>query len=277
MRRVPIPPPPRTRPEILAELGVPLRGVGGEPDLMHHKYVVRDGTGVWTGSTNWTLDSWTREENVIVAIDSAAVAAAYAHNFDELWRRGRVENSGRAAAQPVTVGGATVRPWFCPGRGEALSHRIADAIGAATRRVRIASPVLTSGPVLGTLAEVTAEGRVDVRGVCDWTQVAQVFEQWGANQASSWKRPLLSRVLEGAQFTGKLSTPYAPGTVHDYMHAKVTICDDTLFAGSFNLSRSGEQNAENVVEIEDAALAERVATYVDQVRALYPDVRPPGS
>src|SRR4051794_15670656 len=32
-RRVPFPPPPRTRPEILAELGVPLRGIGGEPDL----------------------------------------------------------------------------------------------------------------------------------------------------------------------------------------------------------------------------------------------------
>src|SRR6476659_1855841 len=34
-RRVPFPPPPRTRPEILAQLGVPLRGIGGEPDLMH--------------------------------------------------------------------------------------------------------------------------------------------------------------------------------------------------------------------------------------------------
>jgi phosphatidylserine/phosphatidylglycerophosphate/cardiolipin synthase-like enzyme len=89
--------------------------------------------------------------------------------------------------------------------------------------------------------------------------------------------PLLARVLDGAQFTGKRSTPYAPGAVHDYMHAKVTVADDTLFVGSFNLSRSGEQNAENVLEIEDAALAERVAIFVDQVRALYPDVVPPGS
>jgi phosphatidylserine/phosphatidylglycerophosphate/cardiolipin synthase-like enzyme len=82
-------------------------------------------------------------------------------------------------------------------------------------------------------------------------------------------------VLEGAEFTGKRSTPYAPGAVHDYMHAKVTVADDTLFAGSFNLSRSGERNAENVLEIQDAELAERVAAYVDQVRALYPDVAPP--
>ena len=43
------------------------------------------------------------------------------------------------------------------------------------------------------------------------------------------------------------------------MHAKVTVADDTVFAGSFNLSRSGEMNAENVVELHDAELADRLA------------------
>src|SRR4051812_49711157 len=33
-------PPPRTQPSILETLGVPLRAIPGEPDLMHHKYVV---------------------------------------------------------------------------------------------------------------------------------------------------------------------------------------------------------------------------------------------
>jgi phosphatidylserine/phosphatidylglycerophosphate/cardiolipin synthase-like enzyme len=70
-------------------------------------------------------------------------------------------------------------------------------------------------------------------------------------------------------FTGKLSTPYGAGTVHDYMHAKVTVCDDTAFVGSFNLSRSGEKNAENVLEIEDAGIADRLAAYIDEVRARY--------
>ena len=43
-----------------------------------------------------------------------------------------------------------------------------------------------------------------------------------------------------------------------------------MFLGSYNLSRSGEQNAENVLELEDAAIAEQMAAYADQVRALYP-------
>src|SRR3954468_23885727 len=64
------PPPPRTEPSLLEQLGVPLAPIPGWRDLMHHKYVVRDGAAVWTGSTNWTLDSWEREENVLVAVES---------------------------------------------------------------------------------------------------------------------------------------------------------------------------------------------------------------
>jgi hypothetical protein len=42
------------------------------------------------------------------------------------------------------------------------------------------------------------------------------------------------------------------------------------FIGSFNLSHSGETNAENVLEIADAALAERMAGFVDSIRVRYP-------
>jgi phosphatidylserine/phosphatidylglycerophosphate/cardiolipin synthase-like enzyme len=174
---LPFPPPPQTEPELLAGLGIPLRGIPGTRDLMHHKYVVRDRQAVWTGSTNWTLDSWQREENVLVTVDSAEVAAAFAHNFEELWRRERVDDSGDIDTRAVKVGGATVRPWFCPGRGPELSHRIASAIGCAQRRVRIASPVLTAAPVLSTVVQELAEGRLDLRGVLDATQIAEVQRQ----------------------------------------------------------------------------------------------------
>jgi phosphatidylserine/phosphatidylglycerophosphate/cardiolipin synthase-like enzyme len=56
------------------------------------------------------------------------------------------------------------------------------------------------------------------------------------------------------------------------MHAKVTVADDTVFVGSFNLSHSGEANAENVLEITDSALADQLAAFVDAARATYPAV-----
>ena len=54
------------------------------------------------------------------------------------------------------------------------------------------------------------------------------------------------------------------------MHAKVTVADDTVFVGSFNLSRSGEMNAENVLELRDPELADRMAAFVDAVRGPLP-------
>jgi phosphatidylserine/phosphatidylglycerophosphate/cardiolipin synthase-like enzyme len=162
-----------------------------------------------------------------------------------------------------------VQTWFSPKRGEKLAHEIAHRIGSARTRVRIASPVITSGPILGTLSEVAADKRLDLAGVVDAAQIDEVLEQWRQNGNASWKTPSLRFLLARGNFTGKPSTPYAPGAVHDYMHAKVAVCDDVVFIGSFNLSHSGEQNAENVLEIRDASLADRMAAYVDLIRAKY--------
>jgi phosphatidylserine/phosphatidylglycerophosphate/cardiolipin synthase-like enzyme len=263
---IPVPPPPSTQPEILETLGVPIRAVPGERDLMHHKYVIRDGHDVWTGSMNWTLDSWTRQENVIAVVADAGVARAYLQNFEELWRTTEVDGSGDFDAPK-----ARIRPWFCPGRGEALSERIATAIARARTRVRIASPVMTVSPILATLAQVVSDGRCHVAGVVDGTQMEQVFAQWRANGNAAWKLPLIERILDRGDFSGKRSTPYTPESLHDYMHAKVTVCDDVAFVGSFNLSHSGEQNAENVLEIHDVAVADRMARFVDEVRSRYPE------
>ncbi|HKB93280.1 MAG TPA: phospholipase D-like domain-containing protein [Gaiellaceae bacterium] len=266
-RDVPVPAPPQHDPAAIESLPIPTAGIPGVPDLMHHKYVIRDQASVWTGSTNWTGDSWTREENVIVVVDSAELAARYGADFEQLWTRRDVRHSGKVDTSPLSNG---MRAWFCPGRGEQLAHRIAKAIGTAKRRVRIASPVISSGPILGTLAQVVSDGRVDIAGVVDRTQIIEVLHQWHANGNAAWKEPLLRTSLERAPFSGKHSTPYAPGSVHDYMHAKMTVADDVVFVGSFNLSHSGELNAENVLEIADPELAERMAAFIDTIRSKYP-------
>jgi phosphatidylserine/phosphatidylglycerophosphate/cardiolipin synthase-like enzyme len=273
---IPVPPPPETAPEAIEALPVPTRGIAGIPDLMHHKFAVRDGEAVWTGSTNWTDDSWSRQENVIVTVESREIAYAHTLAFGQLWERGVVEGTGKVDPRPEDVGGARVRAWFTPEHGEALSHRVAKHIGRARERIRVASPVLTSGPILGTLVEVVNEQRCDVAGVVDDTQVDQVFGQWRTNGVSAWKIPLLRRILEGAPFSGKVSTRWQPDSVHDFMHAKVVVADDTSFVGSFNFSRSGERNAENVLEIRDRGVADRLASFVDEIRARYPAATPPG-
>ena len=267
---IPVPPPPSTDPADVAALGVPVKGIAGIPNLMHHKYVVRDGAQVLTGSTNWTDDSWTREENVIVALDSTDLAVSFTKDFEQLWSTGNVDGSGKFDGPEVTVDGARITPLFCPGRAHKLAHRIAGALGRAQKRIRVCSPVITSGPILGTLAEVAASRSVDLSGVFDETQMEEVLAQWKADDPARWKISAFESLIARAPFGGKRSTPWGKGTVHDFMHAKTTVADDVVFIGSYNLSHAGEQNAENTLEIHDAALADRLTTFIDGLRARYP-------
>ncbi|HVP01593.1 MAG TPA: phospholipase D-like domain-containing protein [Solirubrobacteraceae bacterium] len=266
---------PRTRPELLRRLGVQIRTIAPERALMHHKFAVRDGTALWTGSTNWTLADWTTEENVIVQAESPELATVYMQVFEQLWENGTIDDSGAIEAPPVRLDGGPVRPWFCPAQGRDLSQRIAEHVAGARTRLRIASPVITAGPVLRALDDVRAAGTTDASGIVDLTQTHAVLGQWHALGAH-WKAPVLERVLDSLRFAGKSSTPFdgTPGVRHDTMHAKVVVADDTVFVGSFNLSRSGEDNAENVLEIQSRTLADQMAGYVDALRARYPPAAP---
>jgi phosphatidylserine/phosphatidylglycerophosphate/cardiolipin synthase-like enzyme len=270
---IPVPAPPEIDWEFVDKLrayGVQIKPIPGIPDLMHHKYVVRDAATVLTGSTNWTNDSWNREENVMVTIESGEIAAAYTANFDELWERPLVAVSGRISAPwSVLADGTRVRPYFCPGRSLKLVHAMSRSIASAEKRIRVCSPVITSGPILGTLAEVTERARVDIGGVYDATEMQEVQHQWGGQPGAAWKIAAFHSITAAVHFGSKHSTPYAKGSVHDFMHAKILVADDFVYTGSFNLSHSGESNAENVVQIQGAEVADTCTAFIDRVSAHY--------
>jgi phosphatidylserine/phosphatidylglycerophosphate/cardiolipin synthase-like enzyme len=112
--------------------------------LMHSKYVVRDGgptpgaTGtaaVWTGSTNFTDDAWTLQENNIITVASADVAAGYRRDFDERWASGSIK-------KPVPA--TPARPQTPARRSGGTSHPATAA--ASTPR----SPRRSPRPVTGS-------------------------------------------------------------------------------------------------------------------------------
>jgi phosphatidylserine/phosphatidylglycerophosphate/cardiolipin synthase-like enzyme len=271
---IPVPPPPEidwSFIERLKSIGVQVKPVPGVPDLMHHKYVVRDAATVLTGSTNWTNDSWTREENVIVTLESGEIAGDYRTNFEELWQTPVVATSGRISSPwSALADGTRVRPYFCPGGAMKLVHAMSRSLASAQRRIRICSPVITSGPILGTLAEICEHpSGVDIAGVYDATQMEEVHHQWATQGGAAWKITAFQTVVAAVKFGAKHSTPYGVGTVHDFMHAKILVADDYVYTGSFNLSHSGEENAENVIQIESGAVAEMCAAFIDRLAARY--------
>jgi len=209
-------------------------------------------------------------ENLLVVVASSDLAAAYTEDFEQLWAKRHVDHTGTFDDAPATLaGGATVRALFSPGRGRQMSQLVATHIGRARHRIRICSPVLTSSPILATLAEVLDDSACDALVTVDGPQMAQALSQWHHDGRASWKGPMYQRVVDSGKLAAKRSTPYAPGSLHDYMHAKVVVCDDWVLAGSYNCSHSGEMNAENLLEIHDRALADRCAAFCEQVHARY--------
>jgi phosphatidylserine/phosphatidylglycerophosphate/cardiolipin synthase-like enzyme len=253
-------------------LGYPWKRIAGMK-LMHSKFIVRDRVSVWTGSTNMTDDAFTLMENNVVVLDSVPLAASYAKNFEQLWEKENFENTGKIHTEPVslTFDGqpVTARLMFSPGCGLEIDGEIARRVQAAQRRVRICSLLINSGTLIGELLNLLRAGRIQVDGVYDRTQMAEVYTQWQEVPSNHWKIPALQEIVDRAHLAGKNSTPYSPTSRHDFMHNKVLVIDDTVITGSYNFSRSAQFNAENILFLESAALAETYSRYIDHLKSKY--------
>lgn len=253
-------------------LGYPWKKIAGMK-LMHNKFVVRDGTSIWTGSTNLTDDAFTLMENNIVTIDSEVLAGYYAEEFDQLWTRENFDSTGniRTVAAPITFNNqnGSARVMFSPGCGQEIDAEIARRVRESKRRVRICSLLINSGTLISELGNLLRRGNVKVDGIYDRTQMEDVYQQWQEVPSNRWKVPALHDIIMRANLAGKNSTPYAPTSVHDFMHNKVLVIDDTVITGSYNFSRSAELNAENILFIESASLAESYSAYIDHLIQKY--------
>jgi phosphatidylserine/phosphatidylglycerophosphate/cardiolipin synthase-like enzyme len=263
-------------------LGYPARRIAGMK-LMHSKFIVRDRRSVWTGSTNMTDDAFTLMENNILEIDSPALASSYTEDFEQLWEKENFENTGKiqTAPVPLTFSGqpAAARVLFSPGCGLQIDTEVAHRVRAAQRRVRICSLLINSGTLIGELLNLldpdrashaeAGRRRVRVDGIYDRTQMAEVYVQWQEVPSNRWKIPALQEIITRAGLIGKNSTPYSPTGRHDFMHNKVLVIDDTVITGSYNFSRSAQFNAENILFIESASLAEAYSIYIDHLKQKY--------
>ena len=205
--------------------------------LMHSKFVVRDGlklastSAVWTGSTNWTDDAWTLQENNIIIVSSPSVAAAYLTDFEQLWAAGSIKATGVNDVGSAAVGRASVGWNFAPGGGAAIDAGLAAAVTGATDRVIMATMVLTSLRVLDALVAAVNRG-VPVTGIYDGGQMTPIEMEWAKSRSAASAA--------------------------------------ALFTGPYNFSANAEKNAENQLNIQaDPKLIEHYADYIAAITAAY--------
>jgi phosphatidylserine/phosphatidylglycerophosphate/cardiolipin synthase-like enzyme len=251
-----------------------IKGVTGYRVLMHNKYILRDSNAsdaaVFTGSSNYTNDSWGLQDNNLLCLRSQQLAAYYAQNFADLWSRGKiVDSTGDRDTGTIQLNDVPVTIAFTPGESPAVLKEIVGAIAAARNRLYAASVVLSSGPILAALSEAIDRG-LPLAGLFDGPQMDQVERQWkaanvGADKVNTWHKVAHHLVR-------KNSIPYdrhKPSQPHNFMHNKLVVADDIVVTGSFNLSNHAMGNAENVLLIRDRALAEIYARYIQRLMAIY--------
>ena len=265
-----------TTPEFVTSLGFPCKAIGGERALMHNKYVVVDANTpdarVWTGSANFTDDSWALQENNIVTLRSQELANLYAHDFDELWVDANIatdclEDSGEATLE---YGGkpAHVLVNFTPCEGEWVDDAITRQIDRTNERITLAFVVLTSGDILEALHRAMGRG-VPIEGVYDEIQMEGVKYQWEQVPDNHWKIGAFIELAEYGHLVRKKSVPWTVISAHNFMHNTVMVLDDVVVTGSYNFSRHAQQNAENSLLITSAPLAETYRDHISMLRRKY--------
>ena len=147
-----------------------------------------------------------------------------------------------AGCAPQTSMPQGVQVFFSPGGG--ATEAVVNALGHATNSVLVQAYSFTSAPIAGALVEALRRG-VRVQVILDKSQRTEKYSE--------------------ADFLQHEGVPTLIDEQHAIAHNKIMIIDEYLvLTGSFNFTKAAEENnAENLLVINDAALARR---YLDNWR-----------
>ena len=232
----------------LRSVGIPL--IGDERSaLMHDKFIVVDGTIVFTGSWNPTDNDTWHNNNNLLRITAPPIVQNFVVEFAEMLQPGGFGPRSPATTPfaRTTVEGVLVETYFSPEDG--VAAHLLGALRGAQHSVHFMAFSFTRQDFADVLLERAAAG-VAVRGVFEDRLLAgsgrKVFER-----LQSAGVPVLA---DGNRYT---------------MHHKVFVIDaTTVVTGSYNFSAAAEdRNDENVVILHGPALAGLFETEFDEVWA----------
>jgi len=220
---------------------------------------------VWTGSANVTDAGWTRQENNIIQLASTELAGGYRADFDQLGRSGQITGSGSGDTGTAQLGTTTAGWAFAPGGAD---HR--RGLGRAGQRRPRPDRRGVHGADLAHHPRCAGRGAgpgAPLSGVYDTGQMTPIVPQRRKSATGKPTAALFDRIA--AHLVAKKSAPYTPHGVHDFMHHKLLVCDDTVATGSFKLSHNAAGNAENSPTPHCGDLARRYTTSITELIRTY--------
>ncbi|MGL6096710.1 MAG: phospholipase D-like domain-containing protein [Fimbriiglobus sp.] len=219
--------------------------------LMHNKFVVFDGTAVWTGSMNFTENCAYKNNNNGVYLAVPEVAANYATKFKWMFEDkvfGRKPTRDAKIPNPlVRLHDNTVLETLFSTHDDCASNMIGVVAGCGKTLDFLAFSF--THPGIGRAAADRVTDGIQVRGVFEKSQTAGGYSQYGKLKS--------------------LGLPVYVDANPRNMHHKVMVVDGkTTVTGSFNFSESAaKSNDENMLILRNNPA---VATqFTDEFQKIY--------
>ncbi len=260
--------------------------------LMHHKFIVIDGTRVVTGSANLTLSGIHGDYDVadsvgnhnhILVFDNAALAGAFAEEFMILWGeqdrpRFGIQKPSRPP-QRFFVGDALVTVRFSPNsQSDPLASTsngfIGQQLSRASESIDLALFVFSDTGIANNLRDLVAQRPVTLRGIFD---PGFAFRYYSASVAMWGVRlPMRNdecRFADHIPWQPALATVGIPNIAEtDKMHHKFAVVDNRLvLTGSHNWSPAANHNNDETVLLIESEVV--TAHFAREFERLYSTAR----
>lgn len=204
--------------------------------LMHNKFCILSEEGkevVLTGSLNPTKTGLNRNKNNLAVIESRFLAENYKDEFNELWKGDF--GSGKKVKYPkIMFNGYLIENYFCP--EDLCESRVIDLISSAKDRVYFMVFSFTSDEI----------GKVIIGKHGKGLKIKGLFEGFQNDEFSEYK------IMKENGLNVKLDNDPS------FLHHKVFIVDDSVVFGSYNPTKSGnENNDENILIVHNKEITDK--------------------
>lgn len=230
----------------LQDARITVRSDQREP-FMHQKTAVIDGTIVWTGSWNMTMNDTYRNNNNMVRMVSPQLALGYTAEADQLMAGFFGVHKTSTAPYPIIqIGARSV--WYAFSPVDGINQQIVTLLDAATTQITFMAFSYTDPAIANAMI------RAHKRGVA----VHGVMEKQNTRGTGS--------VFEKLQ-RAKVDI-IADGNCYIMHHKTIIIDDNTVVTGSYNFTKSAEKsNDENLIVLTDPDAVRTYLTEYALVRA----------
>lgn len=242
-------------PAIFAALPTGAVVADADDRLMHHKFFIFDAAAVWAGSANANGTDLRigYNCNAAVLVRSAALAAAFGREFDDLYagRFHRAKPPRRAVFIPRLADGTRLEAAFAP-VDDPVTRVLVPAIEGAVGTIDASIFMFTHAAVAGALIAAHERG-VTVRVIVDATGAANAYSQHAALREAGI-------AVKVENWPGKL-------------HQKTLIIDGyRAVLGSLNWTKAGNaDNDESVIVVDNEALGAALGLHFQADWSAIPD------